>query len=573
MSEFRACAIIPTHNHAAALESILSRLGEHRLSVIVIDDGSTPETGARISDICARHAHAEYQRHAFNGGKGFAVMCGIARAQERGFTHAIQIDADGQHDLASLEPLLAEAQLNPDAIVTGVPQYDRTMPLMRRIWRPFTNFWVHVNTLSFHIRDAMCGFRVYPVAATLTLVSKSVRGRRMDFDTEVLVKAYWAGIATAAVPVRVTYPTNNFSNFDLLRDNVLLSLLQTRLFFGMLWRLPQLLLRPRPKLRRANAGPTPWAAMRERGAYWGLRILARLYKIFGRTICLAVMTPVIFYFFATGREQREGSEDYLARLWRAGLLSKQPTLWMSFRHFMAFGASALDKLAAWIGDIPETRLKGVTSGLLAEVEASNKGAFVITAHLGNPEVVRAIAVLGSHVCVNVLMHTEHAQLFNRLIKEFSPNSPVRAFPVTRVGADTAMVLSQAIERGEWVVIAGDRVPVSQEGRVVDVPFLGELAPFPQGPYILGSLLKAPAYLLFCVRAKNGFDVHFSKFADRIELPRGDRIGAIRRYASLFAGALEARLAEAPLQWFNFYSFWRASREPIPDMSAIKRAAE
>ncbi len=247
MSEFRACAIVPTLNHVAALHGILTRLCEAGLPVIVIDDGSDPSIGESIRALCATHSDVECQRHSFNGGKGFAVMCGIARARERGFSHAVQIDADGQHDLSDLPKLLAMARLNPTAIISGVPQYTQPIPLARRIWRPFTNFWVAVNTVSTQMPDAMCGFRAYPVGAVIDLVRKSVGGRRMDFDVEVLVKAHWAGIPIGAVPVRVSYPKENFSNFNVLRDNVLLSLLQTRLFFGMLVRRPQLVVRRRSK--------------------------------------------------------------------------------------------------------------------------------------------------------------------------------------------------------------------------------------------------------------------------------------------------------------------------------------
>lgn len=568
MSKLSFCVLLPTHNHVTALDAILTRLEEFSVAAIVIDDGSTPENGERIAAICARHIDVECQRHAFNGGKGFAVMCGLAIAREMGFTHAIQIDADGQHDLNSVDALIQAAQNAPQAIVTGVPQYDATIPRVRRIWRPFTNFWVHINTLSFAIDDAMCGFRVYPVVATLDLVRSSVRSRRMDFDIEVLIKAYWKRMEIVSVPVKVIYPNGNFSNFDLFRDNVLLSLMQARLFFGMLLRAPSLLFR-----RHQSKTVTRWPAMRERGAYWGLRILAGIYRLLGRTVCMAAMTPVILYFLATGREQRQASQDYLARMWQRGLLKHKPNLWTSFRHFMSFGGSALDKLAAWTGDIPIGMVNGVKSGLLGEVEASGRGVFVITAHIGNPEVIRAVCALGNGVAVNVLMHADHALFFNRLIKEFSPQSPVRAFPVTRVGVDTAILLSEAIARGEWVVMVGDRVPVDERGRVVDVPFLGELASFPQGPFILASLLKAPTYLMFCTRRASGFDVHFSKFAALVELPRTDRVGAIRRYASAYTKALEERVAETPLQWFNFYSFWRTNRDLDPNPSAVQRASK
>jgi predicted LPLAT superfamily acyltransferase len=420
--------------------------------------------------------------------------------------------------------------------------------------------------------DAMCGFRVYPVDATLSLVRRLVRGRRMDFDIEVLVKAYWTGISLVPVPVRVRYPEENFSNFDVLRDNVLLGSLQTRLFFGMLARSPRLVFRRRTKFRLPNADHARWASTKERGSYRGIRILATCYRLLGRRICMTAMVPVVFYFFVTGREQRAASRDYLAHLWRSGGLPAPPTVWMSFRHFLSFGEAALDRFAAWMGKVPRAGLKGegASLALLDAVEKSGRGAFVITAHIGSPEVVRAIACLNRLVPVNVLMHTEHAQMFNRLIRSVSPGSPVRAVAVTEIGIDTAILLSNAIARGEWVVVAGDRSPVTGDERTVEVPFLGEPANFPQGPYILGSLLKAPAYLLFCVRKGRDFHVHFSKFADRIELPRSDRIGAIRQYAAAFAKVLEERLVETPLQWFNFYSFWDSAHAHARNERAIRK---
>lgn len=573
MTGFSACAIIPTHNHVAALDGILVRLREFEMPVIVIDDGSGASNGARICAVCQTHANVAYQRLDPNRGKGAAVVSGLAWAQEHGFSHAAQIDADGQHDLSSVTALLETARNNPSAIVTGEPRYGEDIPLARRIWRPFTNFWVAINSVSLHVPDAMCGFRIYPVDAVVSLVRNSVRGRRMEFDVEIMVKAGWVGMPLLGVPVNVVYPADNFSNFDVLRDNISLSALQTRLFFGMLWRLPRLIHRNLTKRKNNDADPARWSSMRERGAFWGMRTLALIYRVLGRHVCLIAMFPVVVYFFATGGVQRRASRDFLDHAWRAGLLPRRPTLWMSFRHFLSFGLSILDKLAAWTTSVPRL-WPDPSLQLLGDVEASGRGIVVITAHLGNPEVIRAVAALNGRVPVNVLMHTEHAKLFNRLMKELSPSSPVRAFPVTKIGIDTAIILSEAIAKGEWVVIAGDRVPVTEEGgRVVEIPFLGEPAQFPQGPFILAALLKAPAYLLFCVREADGFRVHFSKFAEAIELPRGDRIGAIGRFASQFAKSLETRIAATPLQWFNFYPFWASSSEMRQNSVVVQRAAE
>jgi predicted LPLAT superfamily acyltransferase len=193
----------------------------------------------------------------------------------------------------------------------------------------------------------------------------------------------------------------------------------------------------------------------------------------------------------------------------------------------------------------------------------------MTAHIGNPEVIRAIATLSRQVPVTVLMHTEHAELFNRLIQKFSPHSSTRVMQVTKIGAAEAIIFSEVIERGEWLVIAGDRVPVSADGRTIEAPFLGELASFPQGPYILGSILKAPAFLMFCVRERARYHVYFTRFADPIELPRANRLDAIRRYAGAYAKVLEERVATAPLQWFNFYPFWGTRREQVPVQEAVE----
>lgn len=561
MEKLSFCVVIPTHNHTSALDRIIAYLEVRDLPVIVVDDGSKPENGEVLRGICAMHPKTELHRHHFNGGKGFAVMCGIARAAERGFTHAVQIDADGQHDLDAVDSLLAMARRYPNAIVSGQPVYDASAPFARRFGRLFTTLWVRINTLSARLPDAMCGFRVYPVLQTLELVRKSVRSRRMEFDIEVLVKAHWAGMAVAAVPVAVIYPENNTSNFDVVADNIQLSAMQARLFFGMLLRVPHLLFNPPSKLEHTSR----WSELSERGAAWGLRLLALVYRLLGRTVCLCVMAPVVTYFYLTGREQREASREFLVRVWQAGHLPQKPTWFLSLKHFMNFAGMALDKFAAWTGGIKASQLRGDGVAALNDLVASGQGAFIVTSHFGNTDVVRAIGVLGKRVPLNVLVHTEHAQRFNRLIETFAPDASVRAVAVTQVGAETAILLSDAIARGEWVVMVGDRVPVRQDGRVVEASFLGSPAPFPQGPYILASILKAPVYLMFCVRRRGYFSVEFSKFADRIELPRSDRVGAITRYAARYAAELERRVLEAPLQWFNFYSFWQSSSANVKNV--------
>tara|TARA_R110000868_G_scaffold166806_4_gene400933 strand:+ start:10351 stop:12069 length:1719 start_codon:yes stop_codon:yes gene_type:complete len=546
------CAILPTYKHVAELERIITRLRALQLDVIVVDDGNAQDIAGELSQICSRFEGVDLVRREQNGGKGGAVIKGMRRAVQLGFSHALQVDSDGQHDLASVTDMLALARQFPDALVTGEPRFDDSVPRGRLIGRWITHIWVSINTLSPRIIDTMCGFRVYPLAASLAASEGALMSKRMGFDTEIVVRLRWRGIDIKTLPVNVTYPVGNYSNFK-FSENVGVSAMHARLFLGMLWRSPYLIW---TRLRATNDTSTHWAKLGERGGALGLWILAGAFRLFGRHVSLALMTPVVLFFFLTGKTQRRASRDFLERLWRAGGLVTRPGWFMSFRHFMSFGAAALDKFAAWTGNIPAEDVDGVEPSVFDVVHSGGKGAFVLTAHLGNPEVIRAISTLKKRARVNVLVHTAHAVRFNALIQAYSAGSTVRMIEVTEVGPDTAIILQAAIADGEIVVIVGDRIPVSGTSRVCWVNFFGSPAPFAQGPHILASILKCPVYLLFCVRFGARHKIFFEHFADRIELPRKDREAAIQSYVERYAARLEHFVRLAPLQWFNFFDYWR-----------------
>ena len=182
-------------------------------------------------------------RHERNQGKGSAVTTGLVTALEAGFTHALQIDADGQHDVAYIDDLRALSAEYPSAIVCGEPVFDESISKLRYYGRYLTHALVWLETLSTNIRDAMCGFRIYPTGPVVALIQRKAPGRRMDFDPELLVRASWASIPIHYAPVEVRYPEGGASHFRYLRDNVIISWMHTRLIFGMLLRLPMLLWR------------------------------------------------------------------------------------------------------------------------------------------------------------------------------------------------------------------------------------------------------------------------------------------------------------------------------------------
>ena len=227
--DLRIGAVIPTYRHVDRLGEIAGRLAALGLPVLIVDDGNTPEIAARIAALHNPAGGIEVERRPVNGGKGAAVKTGLRGAAARGWTHALQCDADGQHDLDRAGELVRLAKANPAAVICGLPVYDASIPKSRKIGRNITHFWVWVETLNHEIKDSMCGFRVYPVAQTVGVINREIMGDRMDFDTEILVQLNWRGLRTVDMPVKVIYPEGNVSNFEMWKDNVRISAMHTRL--------------------------------------------------------------------------------------------------------------------------------------------------------------------------------------------------------------------------------------------------------------------------------------------------------------------------------------------------------
>jgi len=235
------CLLIPHYNHHHQLIRFLPKLINTGLACVIVDDGSSEESIQLLQNALANHptTHLFLQRR--NRGKGGAVKAGFYHARSLGFTHAIQIDADGQHNLDDLPEFIRFSQENPQAIICGKPVFDKSVPKARLYGRKVTDFWVALETLSFKIKDGLCGFRIYPLTETEKILDHYFLSSRMDFDTEFLVKAVWLKIQLIFVKTNVIYPENNISHFNYLRDNLQLIKLHARLILGMLIRFPMLL--------------------------------------------------------------------------------------------------------------------------------------------------------------------------------------------------------------------------------------------------------------------------------------------------------------------------------------------
>lgn len=551
---FDPCLLIPIYNHWRCIGETVARLAVYGLPIYVVDDGSDATTQAVLAALAGEFAQLRLLRLTVNEGKGGAVMCGLRAARQAGFSHALQIDADGQHDSDDIPLFLSAGAAHPHALVCGRPVYDASVPKGRLYGRYLTHFWVGVETLSCRPSDSMCGFRLYPLAATCRLIDRVRLPKRMDFDIEILVRLCWDGLRLVNVDTRVIYPADGLSHFDLWRDNLRISAMHTRLVFGMLWRLPLLLWR---KARAGHAGSGHWSRLAERGSVLGLSIVLFCYRLLGEGAARLLLYPVVGYFFLSGGKARAASLDYLRRVARQHG-TRQPGWRESFAHMLAFGQSGLDKLAAWMGRLDSRKVDFPDQDVFERLLASGRGALLIGSHLGNLEMTRALAARDRQVVVNAVVFTGHAQRFNSLLNGVSADFGVNLIQVSQLGPETAILLKEKIDKGELVVIVGDRTPAAEGTgtRVSRVDFLGEPAPFAQGPFILASLLDCPVYLFFCLRQRGRYRIYLEAFAERVELPRRERLERLQGYLQQYAKRLEHHCLLAPDQWFNFYDFWR-----------------
>lgn len=245
---FRPCVVIPVYNHGENIAAVVAALVARDLPCYLMDDGSGRACRAVLARLAAAHPGVMLIRHERNRGKGVVVGDGLRAAARAGYSHALQVDADGQHDLAAVPRFLAAARSRPEAVIAGCRPY-ASMPKGRRYGRAITDFWVWLHTLSPAVRDSMCGYRLYPLAATVALLNRTGIGKRMDFDTDILVRLLWEGVPLEQIEVQVRYPDGVPSHFHMVRDNLRISAMHSRLFVGMLRRLPRLLLRKWERVR------------------------------------------------------------------------------------------------------------------------------------------------------------------------------------------------------------------------------------------------------------------------------------------------------------------------------------
>ncbi len=305
--------------------------------------------------------------------------------------------------------------------------------------------------------------------------------------------------------------------------------------------------------------PTSWLNRRERGTVFGIRAAFRFATLLGRTTTKPIVSLIALWYRLFDRRAVRASREWLTRVH-----GHPPGFWAIYRHLRTFAQVTLDRVFLLMRRTQSLTFTRTGHELLVQQAATGRGAVLLGAHLGSYEAMRAGSDKDA-LHIRILGYFENAKMINSLLTELNPQ---QAAQVMHLGEDHIGVMArvqECIDQGQFIATLADRTGLNE--RIVEATFFGEPAVFPGGAFLLAAILRCPVYLVFGLyRAPNHYDLHCERFADRIDLPRRDRNGALRAWVQRYAERVEHHARQAPDNWFNFFDFWArlpANAEPGP----------
>lgn len=300
-----------------------------------------------------------------------------------------------------------------------------------------------------------------------------------------------------------------------------------------------------------------WAKHQERGNAFVLRLTSFLAMHSPLWLLRVVVSVVVFFYYVIEHKARRNITQYQQYI-KQTFPQKSASLASPvsvFKQFYQFGLCIVDRFAVWQGRI---RYADLTihdyDNIHAEIDRKGqRGQMLICSHLGNVDIARALVEHHQGFVMNVLMHSGHAVEFNRQLQKAGA-SHLNVIEVSTLDATVMMELQQRLERGEWLAMAADRIPI-RGNKNTRVNFLGHSTIFPQGPWLLASLLRVPVNVLFCLKEHNNYHLYLERMVEQVSLPRGKREESIQAYAQQYADILAKYCCQSPWQWFNFFEFW------------------
>lgn len=305
----------------------------------------------------------------------------------------------------------------------------------------------------------------------------------------------------------------------------------------------------------ADANNLHWSQLKEGGSVFGMRLLLFVHRFGGPLVSRIFLFPVICYYVLFRRQSYHASRLYLARLHEFSRAVPAPRFWHVFAHFWSFGIALLDKLGVWTGKITLADVVLHNQQLMEGLLAANKGGVMLLSHLGNFEICQALSESMPEFRLTVLHHTRHAGKFNSVLNRHKEVSAITLHQVTDLDMGFAIQLGEKVGAGEFLALAGDRVAISNSASAITIDFLGRAAPFPSGPFVLGLALQAPIVTVFCIKEAGRYHIYFETLWQGGGVKRAERKELLTELVRNYAARLEYYCQKAPLQWYNFYSFW------------------
>ena len=317
--------------------------------------------------------------------------------------------------------------------------------------------------------------------------------------------------------------------------------------------------------------PVHWSKQKEQvSGYWLLKFLLTLFQILPVVFLRVLAFPVGLFYFLFSKRGRNESRRFLRK---AASFAEDPEIRKKclsrlgpLRHIISFSLAVVEKLQSWGNkySFSGIHFQNDTDELVKDLE-NEKGVFIIASHLGNMELLRALANnnltgVSRNVPVTAIHDMKVNENFSRMIKELNPESVMDLISANEIGPDTAIRMEERLASGGIVTMTGDRTSSSGDGKNYRIPFLGEEAPFPSGPFYMAALLQAQVYFVFALRRgdlslKPEYDMHVHKIDLQIGSTRKERTEFSSALARSFAAFLEGYCKESPFQWYNFYDFW------------------